>query len=71
MNTRKGKAKFTKFIIILDSECSSTSLTGRLVEKLHPDKNDVMKWHMQAVNVTTSLKVYIDLILPAISVIMM
>ena len=41
INTRKGRAKFKNFRIILDSECSSTSVIGRLVEKLHPEN---MPW---------------------------
>ena len=34
MNTRKGKAKFNNFRILLDSGCSSTIIMIRLVEKL-------------------------------------
>ena len=33
MNTRKVKAKFKNFRILLDSGCSSTTLMGRLVKK--------------------------------------
>ena len=32
MNTRKGKAKFKNFRILLDSLCSSTIVMGRLVK---------------------------------------
>ena len=39
----------------------------RIVEKLHPGKDAVMQWHMQAGNITTNLKVNIDFTLPAIS----
>ena len=31
MNTRRGKAKFNKFRIVLDSGCSFTLIMGRLV----------------------------------------
>ena len=51
----------------MDSGCSSTIVIGRLVEKLHPDKYDVMQWHTQAGNVTTNLKGKIYLNLPALS----
>ena len=34
MNTRKGKAKFKNFCILLDSGCSSTILMISLVKKL-------------------------------------
>ena len=42
VNTRKGRAKFKNFQIILDSGCSSTILMRRLVEKLCPEKDAVM-----------------------------
>ena len=38
-----------------------------LVEKLHPDKNSVMWWHTQAVNITTNLKVKVNFTLPALT----
>ena len=40
---------------------------GRLVEKLSPEKYALMQWHMQAGNITTSLKVRLDFTLPALS----
>ena len=40
---------------------------GRLVGKLYPDKDAVMQWHTQAVNITTNLKVKVDFISPALS----
>ena len=43
INTRKGKAKFKKFQILLDSECSSTIVMGRLIEKLHPKEDAVIQ----------------------------
>ena len=67
MNTRKGKAKFKKFWILLDSGCSSTILIGRLVEKLYSKKDAVMQWHTQASNITTNIKVEVDFILPGLS----
>ena len=57
MNTRKGKSRFKNFWILLDSEFSSINLMGRLVEKLHTNRDDVMHWHIQAGNITTNLKV--------------
>ena len=48
VNTRKGRAKFKNFQIILDSGCSSTILMRRLVEKLCPEKDAVMQWQRQA-----------------------
>ena len=57
MNTRKGKARFKKFPILLDSGCSSTILIGRLVEKMHPEKDSVIQWHIQAGNITTNLNI--------------
>ena len=33
MNTRKGNAKFKKFLILLESGCSSTIVTGRPFER--------------------------------------
>ena len=35
MNTRRFGAKFENFKIILESECSSTIVMGRLVQKLY------------------------------------
>ena len=67
MNTRRGKAKFWNFCILLDSGCSSTILMGRLVKKLAPDKYAPMQWHAQAGNITTNLKVKVDFTLPALS----
>ena len=67
MNTRHGRAKFKNFRIILDSECSSTIVIGRLVEKPHPEKDSVMQWHPQAGNITTNYKVKVDFTLPALS----
>ena len=42
MNTRKGRAKFKNFRIILYSGCSPTIVMIRLVEKLYPEKDAVM-----------------------------
>ena len=46
MNTRKGKAKFKKFRILLDNGCSSTIVMGRLVKKLPPEEDDPIKWNI-------------------------
>ena len=37
-----------------------------LVEKLCPEKDDVMQWQTQARNITTNFKVKIDFTLPAL-----
>ena len=52
----------------MDSGFSSTIVMTRLVEKLSLEKYAVMKWHTQAGNITTNLKVKVDFILHAISV---
>ena len=57
INTRKGKKKFRKFRILLDSGCSSAIVMGRLVKILHHKKDDVMKWHTQVSNINTNRKV--------------
>ena len=41
---------------------------GILAEKLNPKKDAQMQWHTQAGNITTNLKVKVDLTLPALSV---
>ena len=51
----------------MDSGCSSTIVTGRMIEKLHHEKYAVMQWHKQAVNTTTKIKVKVDFTLPEIS----
>ena len=40
---------------------------GRLVDKIYPKTDAVMKWKIQAGNITTNLKVYVDFTLPALS----
>ena len=40
---------------------------GRLVEKLKPEKYDVMQRHTQAGNITTNIKVILDCSLPSLS----
>ena len=42
---------------------------GRLVEKLHPEKYDVIQCHTQTVNITTNNKVKGYFTLPALSTI--
>ena len=68
MNTRKGRAKFKSFQILLDIRYSSMIVTSRLVEKLLPEKDDVMQWQTQARNITTGFKVKIDFTVPALIV---
>ena len=57
---RKVRARFKKFRIILGIGCISTIVMVRLVEKLHPEKYAVMKWHTQAGNITTNLNNEVD-----------
>ena len=59
--------KFKNFRVLLESECISTIVIGRLVEKLYPGKYDTMQWNTQAGNITTNIKVKIDFALPALS----
>ena len=60
MNTRKGRAKFKNFRILLDSECSTTIVMGRLVRKVTPKEDVGMKLHTQAGSITTNIKLRID-----------
>ena len=67
MNTRKGKARFKNFRILLDSVCSSTIVMESLVNKLYPEKDAAMQWHTQTGNITTNLKVKMHFTLPELS----
>ena len=67
MNTRKGKAKFKNFRILLDSGCSSTILMIRIMQK-NPKEDNLIKWNTQAGKITTNLKVKIYFTLPELSV---
>ena len=67
MNTRKGRDKFKNFCIILDIGYSSTVVMGRIIEKLHPEKDAPMQLNTQTGNITTNLKVKVDFTLPALS----
>ena len=42
-------------------------LMKRLFEKLNPEKDAMMQWHMQAVNTTTNIKVKMYFTIPALS----
>ena len=53
----------------MDIGYSSTIEVGRLVKKLSPEEDAPMKWHMQAGNINTNLKVKVDFTLPALSAI--
>ena len=64
MNTRKGKAKFKNFLILLDSVCSSTIVIGGIVIKLILEEGKLMQWNPQAGNITTNIKVKVDFTLP-------
>ena len=67
MNTRKCRAKFKSFLILLDSGCSSKIVMGRLLERLKPAKYAMMQWHTQAVNITTNLEFKVDFTLTSLS----
>ena len=67
MNTRKGREKFKNFRILLNSGLSSTIVRRRLRKKINTKEDAVIKWHTQAGNITTNLKVKIDFILPELS----
>ena len=66
MSTRKGRARFKKSRILLDSGCSSNILMRRLVEKLCPEKDAVMQWQTQSEIITTNFKVKIDFTLSSL-----
>ena len=67
MNTKKGRAKFKKFQILLDSGCSSMIVIIRLVEKLSAEKDAVVQWQTYARNITTNFKFQVYVTLPALS----
>ena len=64
MNTCRGKAKFKNFRILLVSGFSSTIVMRSLLDKLKAKKGGVVKWHTQADNLTTNMRVGIDFTLP-------
>ena len=66
MNTRKCRAEFKNFRIILDSRFSSTILMRSIVLKLGPEKYAVMQYQTQARNIATNFKVWVDFTLPAL-----
>ena len=61
MNIRKCRAKFKNFHILLDSRCSSTIIMIRIITKLNTKLDTMMQWHTQEVNITTNLRVKLDL----------
>ena len=68
MNTRIGIEKFNNFQILLCDGCSYALVMGSLVEKLNHEKDDVMQWHTQDENITTSIEIKVDFTLLALSV---
>ena len=64
MNIRKGKVRFKKFQILLDSGSSYTIIMGRLIKNLTTKREYVMQWHMQAGKITKNSKVKVDFTLP-------
>ena len=67
MNTRKGRAKFNSFQILLESGFNYTIVMGWLVEKLYHEKYSVTQWHTKDGNIATNLKVGVYFTLPALS----
>ena len=67
MNIRKGRANFKRFRILLHNGFSSTIVTRRQFEKLHPGKKVVIQWQTQDGNITTNFKVRVDFTLPTLS----
>ena len=67
MNTRKVRSKFKNFPVLLESGFSSNILMVGLVKKLAPEKDALMQWHTQAINITTNLKFKVDFNLPTLS----
>ena len=48
----------------MDSGCSFAVVMGGLFKILNPKKDDVMKWHTEASNITTNPKVEVYFTLP-------
>ena len=67
MNTRKGKARFKNFRILLERGCSSTIVMVRLVKNIAPEKDAMIQWHTQGSNITTNIKVKVYFTLPKLS----
>ena len=59
--------KFKNFRILLESGCSNTIVMGRLLQKIHPEKDSVMQCHMKSSNINTNHKVKLEFTLPALS----
>ena len=67
MNTRKGKANFSNFRILLNIGCSYSIVFVRIVKTLNHKKHAAVQFQTQAGNITTNPKVKLDLTLPALS----
>ena len=67
MNKQNGRAKFNNFQILLDSRCSSKSLTGGLITEINTKEDDVIQWHTQSGGITTNIKVKMEFTLPELS----
>ena len=67
MNTRRGKAKFKNFRILLDSRCSYRSVMRSIMKNFEIKEGSVVEYHIQADNITTNLKVKIYFTLPEFS----
>ena len=67
MNRHKGKARFKNFRILLDSRCSFTIVTRKIITQLNYKENAVMQWHTQAGKITNNMKVKIYFTSPEFS----
>ena len=67
MNIRKGRAKFKRFQVLLDSGRSSKIVMVILVEKINHEKDTVMQWYAHTGNITTNLRVKIYFTLTTLS----
>ena len=67
MNIQKGKARFKKIQILLDSGRSSTIIMARLINKISSKKYAVVQWHTQADEMITNIKVNLDFTLTELS----
>ena len=59
--------KFKGFRILLDNRCSYTLETRRLITILKPEEEAMIQWNTQVGNITTDLRIKIDLTLPDFS----
>ena len=66
MHIRQGKTRFKDFRILLDSWCGSMIIMVRIINKITPKKDSVIKCHTKSGKITNNLKVKIDFTLTEI-----